>query len=81
MARKKIKSVFITAKCSDLCHVNFKDEHGNSIGKRDDYVPSWMPEQHDGDYVEIEIDVSTGTILNWKIPTQKELYNSIGILD
>jgi len=74
---EKIKTVFVVAKCSDMCHVTFKDEKGNDIGERDDYVPDWMPEQHWGDYVELEIDIATGLILNWKKPTQKELKDSM----
>ena len=73
----KVASVFVTAKCSDLCHVSFKDDKGNEIGERDDYVPDWMPEEHYGDYVELEIEVATGQILNWKVPTQKELKDSM----
>ena len=73
----KVNSVFVTAKCSDLCDVRFLDKDKNQIGERDGYVPDWMPEEHYGDYVEIEIEVATGKILNWKIPTQKELENSM----
>jgi hypothetical protein len=73
----RVNSIFVTAKCSDLCHINFKDEHGNSIGERDGYVPDWMPENHYGDYVELEIEIATGRILNWKVPSQKELKDSM----
>lgn len=29
------------------------------------YVPGFMPGDHYGDYVELEIDLDTGKILNW----------------
>ena len=74
---KKITTIFVTAKCSDLCHVSFFDEDKNKVGERDDYVPDFMPEEHYGDYVELEIEIATGKILNWKVPTQKELKGSI----
>jgi hypothetical protein len=73
----KIETIFITAKCSDLCHITFIDGAENEIGERDNYVPDWMPENHYGDYVELHINVETGQILNWKTPTQKELDKSI----
>jgi hypothetical protein len=74
---KKIKTIFVTAKTSDTCHIQFFDEDKNSVGERDDYVPDYFPEEHYGDYVELEIEVATGKILNWKVPTQKELKDSI----
>jgi len=37
------------------------------------YVPDFFPEQHWGDYVELKIDADTGQILNWKVPTKKDL--------
>lgn len=69
----KVKSIFVTAKCSDACHISFMDENEKVIGERDDYVPDFMPEEHYGDYIELEIEVETGQILNWKKPTQKQL--------
>ena len=73
----KVKTVYVTAKCSDLCAISFLNEEGNEIGERDDYVPGWMPGEHYGDYVELEIDIATGQVLNWKVPTQKELKDSM----
>ena len=73
----KIKTIFVTAKTSDACHILFKDEDKNIIGERNDYVPTYFPEEHYGDYLELEIEVATGKILNWKAPTQKQLKDSI----
>ena len=72
-----IKTIFITAKCSDLCNIAYMDEKGQKVGEHDGYVPDFFPEEHYGDYVELEIEVSTGKILNWKTPTQKELTKSM----
>lgn len=74
---KNIKTIFVTAKCSDLCHVTFYDEDKNDVGISDGYVPEFMPEEHYGDYVELEIEIATGKILNWKVPTQKKLKESM----
>lgn len=72
-----IKTIYVTAKCSDMCHIRYLNEKGYEVGERDDYVPDFMPGEHYGDYVELEIEISTGKILNWKVPTQKELNESI----
>lgn len=73
----KVKTVSICGKTSDLCSIQFMDEKGNKIGERDSYVPDWMPEEHYGDYIELDIDIETGQILNWKKPTQKQLKDSM----
>jgi hypothetical protein len=65
----KAKVASINAKCSDLCFVELKDENGKVIAEHDGYVPDFMPEEHYGDYVELDIDLETGRILNWKKPT------------
>jgi len=72
-----IKTIKLCGKTSDGCGITFLDENGNSVGERNDYVPNYFPEDHYGDYIEFDIDVATGQILNWKKPTQKELKDSI----
>lgn len=42
------------------------DEAGTTIKDQDNgYVPSFMPGDHCGDYVILDIDVATGQIMNW----------------
>jgi len=41
------------------------DKNKTVIGLYEGYVPSFFPEEHYGDYVELEIDLATGVILNW----------------
>jgi hypothetical protein len=70
----KAKTITISAKCSDLCYATLRDAIGNQIGEdHDGYVPKWMPDEHYGDYVMLDIDVETGRILNWKTPTEAQL--------
>jgi hypothetical protein len=69
----KATQISICAKCSDMCSVSLIDEKGNTIGERDGYVPNFMPGEHFGDYVMLDIDLETGKILNWKKPTQAQL--------
>ena len=58
----------MSAKCADLFTASFTDAAGNSMGEYDGYVPDFMPGEHYGDYVQLDIDLSTGRILNWRAP-------------
>ena len=49
------------------------EEDGKTTGEYDGYVPSFFPEEHYGDYVELDIDIDTGKIVNWKKPTKKDV--------
>lgn len=62
------KTITISAKCSDLFSASLDD--GRSY---DGYVPDFFPGQHWGDYVQLEIELATGKILNWKVPTKEDL--------
>lgn len=55
----------INAKCSDLCQTIIKDDSGKILFENDGYVPDFMPDEHYGDYVILDIDVKTGKIINW----------------
>ena len=68
-----IETLHISAKCSDLCFVQAKNEAGEVVAESDGYVPGFMPGEHYGDYVSLQIDVKTGQILNWEKPTQKQI--------
>lgn len=41
--------------------------------QQDGYVPEFMPGEHYGDYVILDIDIDTGQITNWKKPTPDAL--------
>lgn len=71
------KEVEVEAKVLKL-HLKVRDEftatlvdaQGETIKDQDDgYVPGFMPGEHYGDYVILDIDIDTGAILNWKKPT------------
>ena len=57
----------MSAKCSDL----FFAQLGNK--EYDGCVPNFFPGKHYGDYVQLEIDIDTGQITNWKKPTEEDL--------
>jgi hypothetical protein len=69
----KITKIEICAKCSDMFSATLRNEDGSHAGDYYGYVPKFMPGQHCGDYVMLDIDVETGKILNWKKPTQEQL--------
>jgi len=52
-------------------------EDGKVTATHDGYVPDFMPEEHYGDYVELDIDIDTGQILNWKKPTNAQLKHDL----
>ncbi len=63
----------ISAKCSDLFTGVLKDKDGNEVHEYIGYVPDFFPEEHYGDYVQLDIELATGKILNWKPPTAAQL--------
>ena len=71
-----IKTVSVTAKCSDLCFTELKDDKGSVVIEHDGYVPDFFPEEHYGDCVQLDIDMDTGKITNWK-PTQRQVDDTI----
>ena len=60
----------VVAKCSDMFSATLRDINGKTLKEHDGYVPEFMPGEHYGDYVEIDIDMVSGEILNWKKPSQ-----------
>jgi hypothetical protein len=65
----------ISGKTSDLFSASLIED-GNEVGTYDGYVPKFFPnpkEEHYGDYIQLDIDLETGQILNWKRPTKADL--------
>ena len=56
---------------------SMREEIRTELGCYDGYVPNFFPDEHFGDYVMLDIDVKSGKILNWKVPTQKQLNDLI----
>lgn len=63
------KTLRLVLKVRDEFAADLVDQDGDSIHSQDDgYVPSFMPGDHFGDYVMLDIDIDTGQIINWKKP-------------
>ena len=70
------KILKICVKCSDMFSAKLVED-GKVTKTHDGYVPEFMPEDHYGDYVELDIDVETGMIVNWKKPSANELESQL----
>lgn len=82
---EKTKIVKVQAKTLQLC-LKVRDEFTASLLDQDNqtihiqdegYVPRFMPGEHYGDYVMLDIDLETGQITNWKKPSAKEIQDWI----
>lgn len=71
--------IYMSAKCSALCYLDLCNEKGGSLGEYTGYVPDFFPGDHFGEYIDLEIDVDSGVILNWKKPTKQDLRETFGV--
>jgi hypothetical protein len=61
------KTLRIHLKVCDNFTADLVDQNGEVIFNQEDgYVPAFMPGEHYGDYVDLEVDLDTGLITNWK---------------
>lgn len=61
------KTLEIYCKVTDRFTARLLDQHGTEIFDQDEgYVPGFMPGDHYGDYIILNIDIDTGQITNWK---------------
>ena len=69
-----VKKLYLYLKVSDRFCGSLLDQDDNMVVDFDGlYVPDFMPGQHYGDYVILDIDIDTGQILNWKTPSAESL--------
>lgn len=71
-----MKTLKLCCKVSDRFQAQLKED-GKILKDYDGYVPDFMPGNHYGDYIEIEINLETGQIINWQRPTQEQIDNFI----
>ena len=60
-------------KVADGFCASLESATGTELKDYEGYVPGFMPADHYGDYVILDIDIDTGQILNWKQPTKEEI--------
>jgi len=71
------KILKIQVKCSDAFSCDLVCSEGSVVRSYEGYVPDIMPGKHYGDYVMLDIDIDTGMILNWKVPTKEQMRDFI----
>ncbi len=72
------KTLSIYCKIRDRFTYSIKDEQGEPIHTQDHgYVPGFMPGDHYGDYVILDIDLDTGVVTNWKKPSAEQIEEAI----
>lgn len=68
------KTLKIHLKVTDRFSATLEDGDGEEIHSQlDGYVPDFMPGDHYGDYLILDIDLDTGQIENWDKPDAKEM--------
>ena len=68
------KKIRLHMKVCDQFEAAIYDQDGQQIGEDyEGYVPNFMPGEHYGDYLILNIDLETGKILNWQPPSKKEI--------
>jgi hypothetical protein len=67
------KTLSIHMKVCDAFEARLLDQDGATLVDYEGYVPRFMPGEHYGDYLILEIEIDTGKIVNWKTPTARDL--------
>ena len=70
---KKAKTMKLNLHVRDGFDCKVIDEDGGEVGKYYGYVPDCVPPFRCDDDFEIEIDIETGAITNWKPLTQDQV--------
>ena len=74
---KNIKTISIHAKCSDMCNTKLINLNDQTVYEQSDHVPHGLGIGEGGDYINLQIDVETGKILNWDANKIKETIQEI----
>lgn len=67
------KTLSIHIKVRDEFSARLLDQDGAELKDYEGYVPEFMPGEHYGDYLILDIDIETGSILNWNPPSREQI--------
>ncbi len=68
------KTLKVHRKVSDRFCDSIIDQDGKEIFDQEDgYVPDFMPGQHYGDYIILDIDLDSGQVVNWSAPSAYQI--------
>ena len=80
MQINQVKTVKVEARTMCLClkvcsefACDILDQDNICIGQYEGGVPGFFPGDHGGDYVELDINLDTGMVENWKVPTAEQI--------
>jgi hypothetical protein len=71
--RVNAKTLKIHMKVCDGFQAILEDVDGEEVKEYEGYVPGFMPDDHYGDYLILDIDIDNGQITNWNTPTAKQI--------
>jgi hypothetical protein len=72
------KTIKLHLKVSDRFSYSIEDAQGAELYTQEDgYVPEFMPGEHYGDYVILDIDIDSGQITNWPKLTAADIEKAI----
>lgn len=71
------KTLQIYMKVRDEFAANLLDQDNDFIRGYEGYVPGFMPGEHFGDYLILDIDIDTGLITNWVKPDEDDIQNFV----
>jgi hypothetical protein len=63
----------VYVKCDDRCSTILYDHTGLEIGSSHREPPKILTGEENADYLRLEIDIYTGLILNWKVPSVEDV--------
>jgi len=75
-----VKTLKVHLKVNDRFTASLETSAGTQIFDQDDgYVPGFMPGDHYGDCVILDIDIDTGQITNWNKPSAQQIEEWISV--
>ena len=80
MENRMTKTVLVQAKTLKIdiivrnkFYATLTDQDDISLGSYEGYVPHFIPNGGDDDYLRLNIDINTGQITNWKTPSREDI--------
>ncbi len=67
------KTLKLHLKVRDEFAAKLVDQDGDVLRDYEGYVPKFMPGEHYGDYLMLDIEIDTGKITNWVTPTAEDM--------
>ena len=74
IVKVNVETLKIHIKVTDRFTASIVSSSGRDVYNQDGgYVPGFMPGDHYGDYLILDINIDTGQITNWEKPSAKQI--------